>query len=1072
MIPSVAFSLSGAVFGAGLGSIVLVGAIFLLARGPSAPGGMAQFGFAFLCAAAHYAALLVLPPGAGLTFLISEAAHGAFSMLLLAGSFAFSGKKVASRPFILGWAVLMVYCLAALALVDRPALRDLPSYVLAGAVMIWAGLLFLRQAWKVPGGGYGYVAALMLLWGLHKFDYYWLSQRAWLLPVGFALAQVLAIALAVAIILVAERTQRRFADQARAAVAASVERAEADASQLAAVLNNLADGVVTVDEAGRVQAFNHAAEQIFGRPAGEVLGRPASVLLPDPSLPERQGGLLAALLEDPNEQHGPREYRTTRADGTRLTLELSLSRVEAGGRWLCVGVLRDVSGRRWAATVDELVQEVNQRVLQGEGVDSLMNFLCRALIDLFDFRLAWMAGREVDGKVSIQGFAGPPVLEGYLRGLEMRWDEGPANASPAGQAIRYGQAQWTDPADPDAVPSPLAEQGIRQCLAVPVRAGQAVLGALTVGGDRPIDQADRMRLQALTARIGIALQVMNDQSRLRLQGAAMGAAANAIVITDAVGRIAWVNDAFTRLSGYSLDEAAGETLRLLRSGEQTDSFYHELWTTIQAGRVWRGELIERRKDGSLYTVEQTITPMRDRGGRINHFVAVHEDITERKKAEAQVRYLSSYDALTGLPNRGLFRQKLIQAIARGEATEQPLAVLFLDLDHFNRVNDTMGHELGDRLLRAIVDRLAICTRSADTLARVGGDEFAVILTEAAGSEAVAAQARRLLAAVTDPYEIEGHHIQVGGSVGVALYPEDAVDPDQLIKNADTAMYGAIREAPNGYRFFSNTMNEEMQARVGLERDLRRALSRDQFELHYQPQLEILTGRIIGLEALVRWNHPEQGQIMPGRFIPLAEESGLIVPLGDLVLDLACRQLRAWLDAGLAVVPVAVNLSAAQLRLPDLVENLRRLLATHAIEPRWIELELTESGIMEDAGAAVRTLYELAEAGIKLAIDDFGTGYSSLSYLKRFPVAKLKIDKSFVHSLGEPDGNDAAIARAIITLGHSLGMTVVSEGVETEEQLAYLRSQGCDAVQGYLFSRPLPAAQVPALFGPPHTEAAE
>ena len=320
MIPSVAFSLSGAVFGAGLGSIVLVGAIFLLARGPSAPGGMAQFGFAFLCAAAHYAALLVLPPGAGLTFLISEAAHGAFSMLLLAGSFAFSGKKVASRPFILGWAVLMVYCLAALALVDRPALRDLPSYVLAGAVMIWAGLLFLRQAWKVPGGGYGYVAALMLLWGLHKFDYYWLSQRAWLLPVGFALAQVLAIALAVAIILVAERTQRRFADQARAAVAASVERAEADASQLAAVLNNLADGVVTVDEAGRVQAFNHAAEQIFGRPAGEVLGRPASVLLPDPSLPERQGGLLAALLEDPNEQHGPREYRTTRADGTRLTL--------------------------------------------------------------------------------------------------------------------------------------------------------------------------------------------------------------------------------------------------------------------------------------------------------------------------------------------------------------------------------------------------------------------------------------------------------------------------------------------------------------------------------------------------------------------------------------------------------------------------------------------------------------------------------------------------------------------------------------------------------------------------------
>jgi len=847
--------------------------------------------------------------------------------------------------------------------------------------------------------------------------------------------------------------------------------AEAVEHQLDAIFDHLADGVLTIDDAGLVRSLNPAAARLFGCTLVEMEGRPVSRLLPDPADPDRDGGLMTALA---TAGPGPHDCQGRRIDGGRLALEMSVSTVSVGGRLLKAGVLRDIGGRKLDAAVDVLVQEVNQRVLQGEGMDTLMPILCRRLVELFGVGLAWVAAREVDGSASMQGFAGPGVIERHLRGLALRWDDSPLGRGPAGRAMRYGMVQRVveDSPEWDDLLEPARKAGLRDGIAIPLRAGQQQLGALSVYANRPLKPSEIARLEDIAARVGIAVQVMNDQRRLRLQGAAIGAAANAILITDQQGRIEWVNDAFTRLSGYGLGEAVGHTPRLLRSGSQTEAFYHDLWSTIATGRVWRGELIERRKDGSLYTVEQTVTPMRDRNGHISHYVVVHEDVTDRKRAEERIRYLSSYDALTGLPNRILFRERLRQAVARAEVLGQPLGVLFLDLDHFSSVNDTMGHDLGDRLLTEIVERLQVATRPSDSLARVGGDEFAVILTERAGSDSAAILARRLLDAVARPYSIDGHEVHLGSSVGISIYPDDGGDADQLIKNADMAMYRAIREAPNGYRFFSNSMNDEMRARVALERDLRRALGRDEFELYYQPQLDVLSGRIVGLEALVRWNHPEMGLVMPGSFIPLAEETGLIIPLGEIVLRLACRQIRLWIDAGLNMVPVAVNVSAAQLLRDGLVEDIAMIVGESGIPPRWLELELTESGVMEDALAAERTLRALDDFGTKIAIDDFGTGYSSLSYLKRFPVHKLKIDQSFVRSLGDSDGNDAAIARAIITLGHSLGMTVVSEGVETAAQLSYLRGQGCDVVQGFLFSRPVPARDIPALLGGSPYKAAE
>lgn len=1058
MIVTTAFSLPSAVFGAALGSAVLVVATLLLGRVAGAPPGLRLLGLAFLCHMGRYLALLALPAGP-LVWILSEWAHAGFIALLPAGALAMVHTRPNPRLVIAGWGLMALYVLLSLIFMDEPAARALPLYGAAGAVMIASAGLFWRQARKLPGQGYGLMAIVLALWGLHKWTYPWvLGHNDWM-TAGFLVAELLANALSIAVIVMAERHHRRFADRTRADLRQHVSRAEASEGQLQALLTTLNDGVVTVDQDGLIRTINPAAARMLGRLPADLIGQPAALALPNSDDASETGGLIAALAH----QKLPQECQTVRPDGTSVALELSVSLVETGSDLLQVALLRDISGRKLSESVDGLVQEVNQRVLQGEGVEELMPGLCRKVLSLFGAGMVWVGAREADGGIALQGIAGPPVLDRYLRGLILRWDDGPASRGPSGRAMRLGITQHITPDNPDwhEILGPLAQAGLSAGVVIPLRAGQIVMGALAVYSIRPLDSLRLTKLEELASRIGIAVQVMHDHRRMRLQGAAIGAAANAMLITDQQGRIEWVNDAFTRLSGYSLEESMGHTPRLLRSGAQTNAFYHELWSTIQAGSVWRGELVERRKDGSLYTVEQTVTPMRDGEGHISHFVVVHEDITERRRAEERIKYLSDYDALTGLPNRTLFRQRLSQAITRADVIHAPLAVLFLDLEHFSHINDTLGHDLGDRLLGKIVERLSAVTRAVDTLARIGGDEFAVVLTEGASTDAAAVLARRLLGAVTRPYDIDGHEIHIGASVGIAIHPEDGQDADQLIKNADVAMYQAIREAPNGYRFFSNAMNEELRARVTLERDFRRALIREEFLLHYQPQLDILTGRVVGLEALVRWRHPENGLISPGRFIPLAEETGLISPLGDMVLRMACRQIHDWQQQDVPVVPVAVNLAAGQLRRPGLVEDILSVIQESGIETHLLELELTESGVMEDAGAAEHTLRELNAHGIKLAIDDFGTGYSSLSYLKRFPVAKLKIDQSFVRPLGT-DEDDGAIARAVITLGHALGMTVVSEGVENQAQLSYLRSHGCDVMQGFLFSRPLPAAEIPAV----------
>jgi len=546
------------------------------------------------------------------------------------------------------------------------------------------------------------------------------------------------------------------------------------------------------------------------------------------------------------------------------------------------------------------------------------------------------------------------------------------------------------------------------------------------------------------------------EESLRLAARVFDSSNDGIVITLPDATIVAVNEAFTRITGYGAEEAIGRDPRLLQSGWQTDEFYEAMRESLATTGQWRGEIWDRRKDGELYAQWTSISTVRDDEGRVTHYVAVLSDVTARKVAEERLDHLATHDPLTDLANRTLFHERARQALARAARSGDIVAVFFLDLDNFKVINDTLGHFVGDRLLQETARRLAAELRGADTVARQGGDEFTVLLEGLASPDEAAAVARKLLETLAKPFQVEGHEVFVTASLGINLYPNDAGNLDDLLRNADVAMYHAKEQGRNSFRFYSSRLDAGARERLSLETGLRRAVERGELELHFQPQVDLLTDRITGAEALLRWHHPERGMITPGSFVPIAEASGTIVPIGEWVLQEACRRGKAWQMAGMGPLCVAVNVSARQFQDPRFPAMVRTALDQARLDPRFLELELTESLLMHSIDEAARTLASLRALGVKLAIDDFGTGHSSLNYLKRFPVHKLKVDQSFVQGLHQ-DQEDAAIARAIISLGHGLNLRVNAEGVETAQQLAYVRAENCDEVQGFLIGRPMRAA---------------
>ena len=543
--------------------------------------------------------------------------------------------------------------------------------------------------------------------------------------------------------------------------------------------------------------------------------------------------------------------------------------------------------------------------------------------------------------------------------------------------------------------------------------------------------------------------------------------AEGVTMTDTEGLIVSVNPAFTKITGYTEAEALGRNPRFLQSGRHDAAFYRQVWGEVLTTGHWQGEIWNRRKNGEVFPEWLTISLVRDNGGQAQSYVGVFSDISHIKRSEEELERLAHYDPLTDLPNRALLGAHLAHALDRAARHKEHLAVMVLDLDGFKNVNDSLGHPAGDLLLQKIADRLQDVLRREDTVARLGGDEFAIVIESLGPRVNPGLIAEKVIEAVSVPMDLQGHSALVTASVGIALYPDDGLDSMTLLKAADTAMYASKQAGRNTLRFHHPDMARAAHQRLTLEHGLRRAIDHNELEVWYQPQFEVASGRLIGAEALVRWRSPEHGLIPPNDFIPLAEETGLILPLGEWVLRQTCLNARHWLGQGLDCGKLSVNVAGLQIERGDFFATVRQVLEETGLDGQRLALEITESFLLRNANQAMAVVAKLNKLGVKVAIDDFGTGYSSLSYLKYLRADKLKIDQQFVRDLPD-DKDDAAITRAVIALGHSLGFKIIAEGVETEAQRDFLRGEGCEEAQGYFYSKPLPEAEFEVFLRQPLT----
>ena len=791
-----------------------------------------------------------------------------------------------------------------------------------------------------------------------------------------------------------------------------------------AILDKAGALVVVLDREGHIRRFNRACEELTQYSFAEVEGRFVWDFLLAPEERESvQQEAFTALVRNSQAMRGTHTNHWVARDGTRRLIEWSNSVLfdEHGEIEFIVSIGTDVTEKKLAETV---LKESEKRLNEAQRIAQVGSWE----LDITTGKLTWSDETfclfEIDKTAfgaSYEAFLNvihpedrDRVNQAYTNSLETRVPYEIAHRL----RMPDGRIKWVN----------------ERCETFYDEQGKAIRSSGTV--------------QDVTER------KMAEES-LRLYANVFEHSAEAILITDSDQHILAVNPTFTRLTGYTIDEIRGENPHILSSGLTSPETYRAMWTAVGEAGYWQGEIVDRRKDNTLYPKWMSISVVRDIEGHITHYVASFTDITERKVAEARISQLAYHDALTGLINRFSLQSQLEQALHMAHREQRALAVIFLDLDRFKIINDTLGHAVGDDLLKEVSNRLRDSVRGSDIVARLGGDEFVVVLTEVEDATAAARLADKILHTLAQNYRIGKNELHSTASIGLAFYPDDGEDVETLMKNADTAMYHAKSVGRNNVQFFTTEMNQAAMKRLMLEQDLRVAVEAKQFELHYQPQLNSRDGRAVGVEALVRWRHPHNGLIFPAEFIPMAEETGLILQLGEWVLDEACRQLRAWRDHGVKDVTIAVNLSAHQLHSPVLLEQVAQALEKNGLTGSDLELEVTESVAMHDPAASISKLKALRDLGVRLSIDDFGTGYSSLSYLKLLPIHTLKLDQSFVRDI-ETDSNDVAICTATIALAHNLGLAVIAEGVETEAQRLLLTSHHCDFMQGYLFSRPLPA----------------
>ncbi len=821
---------------------------------------------------------------------------------------------------------------------------------------------------------------------------------------------------------------------------------------------------------GDVRWTSPGTRQVLGREPEELLGPPQL----DKMHPDDAPGLLAGVL---NMQQGRRdgeravstmEYRLRHADGRwrwiNFTVE-DFTDVDPVNGVVCYG--QDVTEQRLAAEYAALDGEIHGAIVAGTPFDLVLQSLCDRLIDILDATVVWVGLAEEDGTISVRGSAGP--IREVFRGVSPRWDDTPVGRGPVGECIRSRRTVVSDIESArqagldQSVADSLSRLGVNAGVAIPLIADQLAVGALGINldDDAKLDESTIATLEGIASWIAVAISMNRGRQRERLLAAALAAAANAVAITDARGRITWVNDAYTTTTGRTFADAVGEIPEPLDDPLGRTAQSREMWAAIGNNRSWSGEVTGRRRDGELYRAIKTITPLFSASDEIEHFVIIQEDVSDLRDTEQQLEQATTRDLLTGLPNRKSFMDTLSSAIDGRSGSEGWVVVACLDLDNFRQVNERDGMEAGDQMLVRLSERLGRLVRADDVVARLGGDTFAVAVT-GIESRDQAVQRLEQVRARLDRSNAEHRHETV--STGVVV-----IDPEgprqtaaDVLRDADLAMRRAKSEGPGGFAFFDETIRTEVVERLTLTQELATAIERGDLMLHYQPQFSLASGRLAGVEALVRWHHPERGMLPPGVFLPLAESAGLIPALDTFVRTTALGQLATWLRRYPAesVPQMSLNLSPVEFGSEGIGAQVRAEIDRFGVPAGKVTLEILETSIVSDEAADM--VQDLSDLGVRLAIDDFGTGYSSLAYLTTLPVDELKIDRSFVAQLDQLDDRARTVVAATITLGHQLGLSITAEGVETAEQEQVLAELACDEVQGYYRSRPVPAETVEAL----------
>ena len=817
------------------------------------------------------------------------------------------------------------------------------------------------------------------------------------------------------------------------------------------------DGHFVTDSKGIIQLADASATHMVNRSQRALLGQP----LPDVLVPDGPGAIETQLRKLEDEPGLEWTMVLAPKDRRRFSARLTVSAVRepSGAITALHWVIRDGSAQERVATGDQLLQTLGEDVLHGRSLTQILSHVCEQLIRLFPYPFVCVATREA-GDISICAQAGEshltPDQPSHALTVEERcWVESVLET--------HTTVHLQEECEQKGAPTlPSGARHYLSRLLLPLGTRHRTLGVLVVFGTRrtAFDAVTIQWFEKLTGQITVYLALSKHLEHLRVPGAAMASAEHPVFITDTDGRIEWVNDAYMRLTGYAAADLIGTIPQSFKVGKFRSALQQAHRSNVQ-GQYWRYELLGQRKNGRSYMVELVVTPLRNDRGDVTHFVAIHQDITVRKEAEARIFHLAHHDPLTDLPNRTMFYDRLKQALGQAKRHDRIVGVLFSDLDRFKPINDSLGHEMGDELLKNVADRLTRCVRATDTVARLSGDEFTIILQDLERGQDAGHVAQKVLEAVTQPVTLGNQTIQATISMGIALYPFDATDPDVLLAQADRAMYRAKEKGGHCYQFVSDDMNAQAFERLMLEKSLVSAWERRDFFLHYQPEIETRSGRIIGIEALLRWQHAELGMIFPSQLLPLAEAVDCFDEIQEWVLRTACEQRRAWSTQGLRVVPISVNVSCLGWEPKQAVTMVERVLKETGLAPQTLRLEISQSAVRLQRRTVGAIVKKLLDAGVETALDDVADEDLLSSLLQRIPFRRLKLASSLVFAA--PDNPDAVKAiDHCLAIGGTLQVPVVAKGVESPSQLKFLQERGCREMQGYLCSRPLPDEEMTTL----------